>query len=95
MDELAVDCALRRHLRCAEALRGLCGTTCRTENSGIVLPKMNLILGPWVSTEFFANYGEGYHSNARTIGSCTGVLNACASQSYEVVCGRSPGGLKA
>ena len=29
----------------------------------IVLPKVNLILGPWFRTEFFANYGEGYHSN--------------------------------
>jgi hypothetical protein len=32
-------------------------------SSGIVLPKVNLVLGPWFKTEFFANYGEGYHSN--------------------------------
>ena len=32
-------------------------------SSSIVLPKANLILGPWFQTEFFANYGEGYHSN--------------------------------
>ena len=25
--------------------------------------KANLILGPWVGTEFFANYGTGFHSN--------------------------------
>ena len=31
--------------------------------SGLVLPKVNLILGPWFKTEFFTNYGEGYHSN--------------------------------
>lgn len=31
--------------------------------SGLVLPKANLILGPWFKTEFFANYGEGFHSN--------------------------------
>jgi len=38
------------------------------KQSGVVLPKMNLILGPWASTEFFANYGEGYHSNdARSV----------------------------
>ena len=24
-----------------------------------MLPKMNVILGPWFETEFFANYGEG------------------------------------
>ncbi len=33
------------------------------KDSGQVIPKGNLILGPWASTEFFANYGEGYHSN--------------------------------
>ena len=43
-------------------------TTCAEQpagraSSGIILPKMNLILGPWAATEFFANYGEGYHSN--------------------------------
>jgi len=38
------------------------------KQSGVVLPKMNLILGPWASTEFFANFGEGYHSNdARSV----------------------------
>ncbi len=31
--------------------------------SAIVLPKMNLVLGPWARTEFFVNYGEGFHSN--------------------------------
>ncbi len=26
-------------------------------------PKLSLIFGPWVQTEFFLNYGEGFHSN--------------------------------
>ena len=26
-------------------------------------PKFSLILGPWAKTEFFVNYGEGFHSN--------------------------------
>jgi hypothetical protein len=25
--------------------------------------KANLALGPWYQTEFFANFGTGYHSN--------------------------------
>jgi hypothetical protein len=34
-----------------------------TKNSGQVNPKANLILGPWFNTEFFVNYGTGFHSN--------------------------------
>ena len=45
--------------RCSDCPERPAGTT----SSGIVLPKMNLILGPWFRTEFFANYGEGFHSN--------------------------------
>ncbi|AKU25167.1 TonB-dependent receptor [Massilia sp. NR 4-1] len=38
------------------------------ENSGkvnahITSPKLSLVLGPWRSTEFFLNYGSGFHSN--------------------------------
>ena len=38
------------------------------ENSGkvddsIVSPKLSLIFGPWSSTEYFLNYGYGFHSN--------------------------------
>jgi TonB dependent receptor len=38
------------------------------ENSGyrdraIAEPKMSVILGPWKSSEFYLNYGEGFHSN--------------------------------
>jgi outer membrane receptor protein involved in Fe transport len=38
------------------------------ENSGNksdtkLSPKMSLIFGPWAKTEFFVNYGQGFHSN--------------------------------
>ena len=29
----------------------------------ITSPKLALILGPWAKTEFFVNYGQGFHSN--------------------------------
>ena len=29
----------------------------------VVSPKLSLILGPWSKTEFFVNYGKGFHSN--------------------------------
>jgi outer membrane receptor protein involved in Fe transport len=32
-------------------------------NAGITSPKLSLILGPWAKTEFFINYGQGFHSN--------------------------------
>ena len=53
-------------------------------NSGIVLPKMNLILGPWASTEFFANYGEGYHSNDVRSAVAPGSSPLARAKSYEV-----------
>ena len=38
------------------------------ENAGtagdhVVSPKVSLVFGPWARTEWFANYGEGFHSN--------------------------------
>ena len=38
------------------------------ENSGdvhahLASPKFSAILGPWAKTEFFVNYGQGFHSN--------------------------------
>jgi outer membrane receptor protein involved in Fe transport len=32
-------------------------------NDAIVSPKLSLIFGPWSRTEFFFNYGQGFHSN--------------------------------
>lgn len=34
-----------------------------TRNDSITSPKLSIILGPWSKTEFFINYGEGFHSN--------------------------------
>jgi len=33
------------------------------EQDNITSPKLSLIFGPWADTEFFINYGEGFHSN--------------------------------
>ena len=32
-------------------------------NASIASPKLSLIFGPWAETEYFANYGYGFHSN--------------------------------
>ncbi|HEX5544019.1 MAG TPA: TonB-dependent receptor [Nitrospira sp.] len=69
-------------------VRNLCATCAlqpagRT-SSGILLPKMSMILGPWAHTEFFVNYGEGFHSNdARSAVQLAGVPLA-RSRNYEV-----------
>jgi len=34
-----------------------------SDTDGIVSPKVGLILGPWYDTEFYANFGLGFHSN--------------------------------
>lgn len=34
-----------------------------SESDSITSPKLSLIFGPWSQTEFFVNYGEGFHSN--------------------------------
>lgn len=48
-------------------VRNLCDTCpeqpAGRKDSGQVSPKVNLILGPWFSTEVFANWGIGFHSN--------------------------------
>ncbi len=32
-------------------------------NGSIVSPKLSLVFGPWSKTEYFVNYGQGFHSN--------------------------------
>ena len=64
-------------------------TTCAEQadgrkSSGIILPKMNLILGPWVGTEFFVNYGEGFHSNDARSAVTSGSSPLARSKNYEV-----------
>lgn len=34
-----------------------------SHSAGIASPKLSLVLGPWRKTEFFVNYGQGFHSN--------------------------------
>jgi outer membrane receptor protein involved in Fe transport len=53
-------------------------------SSGIVLPKVNLVLGPWFKTEFFANYGEGYHSNDARSAVQPGSSPLARARTYEV-----------
>lgn len=33
------------------------------ESDSLVSPKLSVVLGPWRSTELYANWGQGYHSN--------------------------------
>jgi len=66
--------------RCATCSEPSAGRT----SSGIFLPKMNVILGPWASTEFFANYGEGYHSNDARSAVVPGSSPLARAKSYEV-----------
>lgn len=54
------------------------------QNSSIVLPKMNLILGPWAGTELFANYGEGFHSNDARSAVTPGSIPLARAKTYEV-----------
>ncbi|HKQ35613.1 MAG TPA: TonB-dependent receptor plug domain-containing protein [Nitrospiraceae bacterium] len=53
-------------------------------SSGLILPKVNLILGPWVGTEFFVNYGEGFHSNDARSAVTPGSSPLARSNNYEV-----------
>ncbi len=66
--------------RCATCTDQPAGNT----SSGLVLPKMNLILGPWFRTEFFANYGEGYHSNDARSAVAQAASPLAKARNYEV-----------
>lgn len=54
------------------------------KGSGMVLPKMSMILGPWADTEFFVNYGEGFHSNDARSTVSMGAAPLARAQNYEV-----------
>jgi outer membrane receptor protein involved in Fe transport len=66
--------------RCQDCTEHPAGRT----TSGIVLPKANLILGPWLRTELFANYGEGYHSNDARSAVTPGSSPLARAKTYEV-----------
>jgi hypothetical protein len=62
------------------------------ETTMLVLPKANLVLGPWFKTELFANYGEGFHSNdarAAVVGAASPLARA---RTYEVGARSKPWG---
>ena len=63
-------------LDCAEQPAG------RT-TSGVLLPKANLILGPWFATEFFLNYGDGFHSNDARSAVVPGSSPIARARTYE------------
>ena len=69
-------------------VRNLCAT-CVVQpdghsSSGILLPKMSMILGAWATTELFANYGEGFHSNDARSAVQAGSVPLVRSRNYEV-----------
>ena len=61
-------------------------------SSGVVLPKANLILGPWFRTELFANYGDGYHSNDARSAVVPGSSPLARAKTYEVGARSNPWG---
>ncbi|HSN04143.1 MAG TPA: TonB-dependent receptor, partial [Nitrospira sp.] len=69
-------------------VRNLCDTCAEQpagqKSSGLVLPKVNLILGPWAGTEFFANYGEGFHSNDARSAVMPGSSPLARAKTYEL-----------
>lgn len=75
--------------RCATCTTPSAGRT----SSSILLPKANLILGPWSSTEFFANYGEGFHSNDARAAITSGSAPLARARTYEVGVRSKPWGL--
>ncbi len=74
--------------RCATCAEQPAGRT----NSSIVLPKVNLILGPWANTELFANYGEGYHSNDARAAVVPRSSPLARAKSYEIGVRSNPWG---
>ncbi|MCS6896346.1 MAG: TonB-dependent receptor plug domain-containing protein, partial [Nitrospira sp.] len=54
------------------------------KGSGMILPKMSMILGPWAKTEFFVNYGEGFHSNDARSAVAVGSSPLARARTYEV-----------
>lgn len=66
--------------RCATCSVQQAGRT----TSGLALPKANMILGPWLATEFFVNYGEGYHSNDARSAVVSGSVPLARARTYEV-----------
>lgn len=65
--------------RCQDCVEQPAGRT----TSGVLLPKANLILGPWAATEFFVNYGDGFHSNDARSAVVPGSSPIARARTYE------------
>lgn len=70
-------------------VQNLCATCAQQPNGRtdavIVSTKGNLILGPWSGTEFFLNFGTGFHSNdARAVVSGQAAQSLPRATAYEV-----------
>ena len=50
---------------------------------GLVLPKATLVFGPWAHNEFYADYGDGYHSN--DVRGATTAINDKTGESVDKV----------
>ena len=44
-------------------VNNLAGGNSGNVSSAVLSPKVNLILGPWDKTEFYMDFGRGFHSN--------------------------------
>ncbi|HXF91580.1 MAG TPA: TonB-dependent receptor plug domain-containing protein [Nitrospiraceae bacterium] len=66
--------------RCPDCSERPAGRT----TSGLVLPKANLVLGPWLATELFVNYGEGFHSNDARSAVAPASSPLARAKTYEV-----------
>jgi len=51
---------------------------------GLASPKVNLVLGPWQSTELYFNYGNGFHSNDARSVVLTSTSGLTVANGYEV-----------
>ncbi len=53
------------------------------EVAGLPSPKVNLVLGPWYNTEYYANFGYGFHSNDARVVVLTGSNGLAQGYGYE------------
>ncbi len=51
---------------------------------GLASPKLNLILGPWYDTEYYLNFGYGFHSNDARSVVLTGASGLAQGYGYEI-----------
>jgi len=52
--------------------------------TGLPSPKINLVLGPWDNTEYYANFGYGFHSNDARAQFITSAKGLAQGYGYEL-----------